>query len=204
MVSLLLNVAGSLIAIAILYGLYVWASHRSSRDKANAQLWWLPAWKCFRLVIRNIPYEYDITDIRSRAWLRDLIPHHEGSSVNSFKDVDLICSDRIMSWRGDDYPLVCFRLAKTNVGYSFVLTDKFGAEISTHVLSKAFEELLIEYSAKIQTGKLLKYEVNRTFVFPYRDKKEGDIFSELLAMQGGPEAPFRKMLLKAEVVRISI
>lgn len=150
-------------------------------------------------MIRNIPYRYDITDIHSRAWLRDVVPRREGSSVNSFKDVDLIRSDRTMNWAGDDYPVVCFRLAKTNSAYSFVLTDKFGTEISSHALSKEFEELLIEYSAKIQTYKLLKYEVNRTFAFQHRDA-----FAELFAMQAGPEAEFKRMLHKAKVIRISI
>jgi hypothetical protein len=90
-------------------------------------------------------------------------------------------------------------LARTNSAYSFVLTDKFGAEISTHALSREFEELLIEYSAKLQTYKLLKYEVSRTFAFHYRD-----VFAELFAMQSGPEAEFKRMLHKAKVIRISI
>jgi hypothetical protein len=202
--GLLLNVAGSVIALIGLYGLYIWCSLRSARNKASAELWWLPAWKCFRLVLRNIPVRYEVTDIRSRAWLRDVVPRRDGSSVNSFKDVNLACAERVVLSRDDDYPIVCFRLQKQNEDFHFVLTDKFGVEFGTYALSKEFEELLIEYSAKVQTWNLLKYEINRMFVFPRSDKEEGKIFEELLAMQEGPEAAYRTMFLRAETIRIAI
>lgn len=203
-ISFLLNLAGSLAGLAVLYGLYLRASGLAARNKATAELWWLPGWNCFRLVIRNIPVRYEITDIRSRSWLRDVVARRDGCSVNSFKDVNLISSERLTLSREDDYPLVCFRLQRLNGGLQFVLTDKFGVELGLNMLSKEFEELLVEYSAKIQTWKLLKYEISRMFVFPYSDKDEGQIFEELFAMQQGPEARYRKMFLRAETIRVAI
>jgi hypothetical protein len=203
-IGLLLNFAGSVAALIVLYGLYIWCSFRSSRDKASAELWWLPAWKCFRLVIRNIPAGYEITDIRSRAWLRDVVPSGPGSSVNSFRDADLVRSDRIMLSREDDYPLVCFRLEKMSDGFTLVLTDKFGTEIESHELSKEFREFLVEYSAKVQTWGLLKYEINRTYVLP-TEEAEGELFDALWAVQEeGKEDYFPLLFLRTEVIRVSI
>jgi hypothetical protein len=202
--SFLLNLGGSVAALIALYGLYVLWPFLFSSDKASAEMWWLPAWKCFRLVIRNIPVGYEITDVRSKAWLRDVVSRRDGSSVDSFRDKDLVRSDRIMIPRADDFPLLCFRLQKVTDGFDFVLTDKFGTEIASHQLSKGFEELLVEYSVKIQTWKLFKYEIHRTFVIPYLDAAEGKVFEQVFAMQQEGEARFLVMFRRAEVIRVSI
>lgn len=202
--SFLVSFGASFAVLVLLYGFYIFCSFRLSSNKAYGEIWWLPAWKCFRFVIRNIPGRHEITDIRSKAWLREVEPKRPGSSVNSFRDTELVCNDRLMIPTANDYPLICFRLQKVNDSFHFVLTDKFGTEITSHRLSKEFEEVLVEYSAKVQTWKLFKYEVNRTFVIPHVDQEEGEIFEELLSMQQGPEAPVSVMFLRAEVIRVAI
>jgi hypothetical protein len=202
--SFFLNVAGSIASLVLLYGLYIWCSFKFSSNKASAEVWWLPAWNCFRFVIRNIPYGYEVTDIRSTAWLRDLIPSRDGSSVNSFKDTELTHDGRLMLATNQDYPLLCFRLRRVNDSYHFVLTDKFGTEIKSCELSEEFKQLVVQYSAKLQTWKLFKYECSRTYVIPYRDPARGEIFSKLFAMQQGPEARVPVMFLSTEVIRVSI
>lgn len=207
--NLLLNVTGSLIAVFVLYSFYIACSFWASRNKACAELWWIPRWNCFRYVIRNMPENmpaYNITDIRSRAWLRDVVPRGKGCGDNSFRDVDLISGDRVMIPEGDDYVLVCFRLEEVDdSGLLFVLTDKFGGNPESHKLSEEFEEFLVEYSAKIQTGWLLKYEINRTYVIPKFHKTHGQLFEILLALQEDrEEAPFPFLSWRARVIRVSI
>ena len=200
--SFLLNLAGSLAALILLYGLYFFCARLFARGKASLETWWLPAWRCFRLVIRNIPQGYALTDVRSRAWLRYLVPRRDGCSVNSFRDIELVRTDRIMISRKNDLPLICFRLTKGNGFLRFVVTDKFGSEIESHELSKEFKEFLIEYSAKVQTWNLIKYEIHRTYVIPYVHEGHG-VFEGVFAKQAESEGPF-PLILRAEVVRVSI
>lgn len=202
--NFLLNLSGSVVALLGLYGLYVLWPCLFSSEIASAEMWWLPAWNCFRLVIRNIPVGYEITDVRSKAWLRDVLSPRDGCSVNSFRDLDLVCGERMLLPRTDDFPLACFRLHKANNGFQFVLTDKFGAEMASHRLSSEFKEFSVEYTAKVQTWKLFKYEINRVFVIPYKDEVKGEVFQRVFEMQHGPEARFPVMFRRAEVIRVSI
>ncbi len=203
--SLLLNVAGSIIALILLYGVYILCSVWASRDKACPELWWIPKFNCFRYVIRNNP-GYDITDIHSRAWLRDIVPKGEGCGENSFREFAVVMGNRVMIPKGDDYVLVSFRLAEgEDSGLVFVLTDKFGANPDPHRLSEEFQEFLVEYSAKIQTGWLLKYEISRTYVIPKFHEIHGSLFQVLLAIQEeNEEAPFPFLSWRTRVIRVSI
>jgi hypothetical protein len=107
--------------------------------------------------------------------------------------------------KSSDFPIACFRLQPTNDGFEFISTDKFGVEISSYRLNQDFENLSMEYSVRVQTWKLLKYEIDRTFVVPKCDKSVGRVLEAIVAMQEeGRESRFPVMFRTAEVIRISI
>ena len=202
--NFLLNVAGSLTAVVILYTAYV-TLVKFSYDIANLEMWWLPEFKCWRVVIRNIPVRYEITEVRSNSWLRYIVPPSERSSVNSFRDIDLAHTERILIAQNSDLPVTCFRLGESSNGLDFVLTDKFGSELASHRLSPDFEQLSIQYSAKVQRWGLVKFEIYRSFVLPRQKEEFGEILEVVLAVQENDmERKFPVMFRTAEVIRVSI
>jgi len=63
-VDFVIAVAATVVGAGLVYGLY-WIAYRArAQQRATAGCWWLPAWRCFRIVIRNIDGADPITAIR--------------------------------------------------------------------------------------------------------------------------------------------
>ena len=104
-----------------------------------------------------------------------------------------------------DFPIACFRLRQTSDGFEFVSTDKFGTELTSHRVTQDFENFSMEYSVRVQTLKLFKYEIHRTFVVPQFNKEVGKVLEAVFALQEeGKERKCPVLCRTAEVIRISI
>jgi hypothetical protein len=203
--DLVVSAAGSLIALLLLYGLYLWSSRRALKDKPYAGMWWLPKWNCFRFVIRNMHGERSLTDVKYAARLRQLKPSSPGCSVNTLIDTRLTEGQVIILPKGYDYPVLCFRLEKTDGKVHFIHTDKVGTQLGSYPIAEDFREILVEYSVRIQTLGLLKHEICRMLSIPYSEKAKGDTLDSLFSIQqAGTEQQFPLTFVRAEEIRVSI
>ncbi len=200
----LISYAGSLAGVATVFGLYLLSAYSASKGKAYAEIWWLPGWNCFRFVIRNMHGDHPLTDIAYRAWLREVRPSGPGSSVSTFVDAELATGHRILLPTGNDYPVLCFRFETKGEKLYFVHTDKMGAPIYSYEVSEEFEKVVIEYSVKVQTWKLLKHEIRRILVIPRLSEGELDVLQYLSSIQDRKETLVPLMFGEAEEIKVSI
>lgn len=214
LLSILSSFIGSVLVVWTMYKIYARSSRKLSEEKPYAECWWLPAWNCFRFVIRNMDSQEPVFSVKYRSWLRTVKPGGPGSSVNSFVDTELTSDERILLPPSQDLPVVCFRIEEKNGNLRFVHTDKLGTPCSTFQLTSEFEGLNVEYYLRVQLRVsrwlrrlIFKHEITRAFSIPFEKKsadKTVNIFREkLLPIQKGPEHKFKLIFLSAQVVTVS-
>src|SRR5439155_18434685 len=96
------GVAASAVVLLGVWALYPLVYRAEARKRATAACWWLPIWRSFRLVVRNMDGKDPVTAVRYRIWLRQAKPAIAGSSVITWLDRDLAESERILLPRRED------------------------------------------------------------------------------------------------------
>ena len=130
-------------------------------------LWWLPAWRCWRFVVRNIEGNTNICAIEHRCWLREILPARPGSSAQSFKDTELSAERRIILPAGEDFPILCFRFEERDGNLGFIHTDKFGVDLTRFEISDSNKhELKAEYALETTSPMGLPHRVRRLLTIP--------------------------------------
>lgn len=128
----------------IQYLLLRWTARRDGLPR----LGYLPEYG-FRLVIRNIPRKRFLKDIRYKVFLRSIIPPSQGSTANTFYDVDLLCKEEFFAFTNSDQTMLSFQLHGTERNISFTVTDKLGNKIQEPIPINSFDKLICDYSAMI-------------------------------------------------------
>lgn len=204
----IVGVLSSATVVVLVYFAYWVSWNHSSRQRAYASCWWLPAWNCFRLVIENMDDGGNLTAIRYRTWIRRVHLASAGSTVNTFEDHVLESGERIILPAGQDVPVLCFRVENKNGHLMLILTDKRGNKIREIEIDEQVEAIFTEYSLRIQSWFLFKHEISRLFALPRQltiDGKPRDIFkSHLLPLQGRGEARVKTVFQTANVISVSI
>src|SRR5437764_256796 len=96
MIEFLSGIAASVGVVILVWSLYALVYFAEARKRAMAACWWLPIWRCFRLVIRNMDRAHPITALRYRVWLREARAATAGSSSKTWVDRELAYGDRIL------------------------------------------------------------------------------------------------------------
>jgi hypothetical protein len=124
------------------------ALKRFSANEGAPELWYLPRYG-FRLVIRNLPGKYVLSDLKQKAFLRSVIRSGQGASVATLQDEVVVERTDFFLFPGIDQILICFQLqGDTADNLSFVVTDKLGHEKSRLPLED-FQKLVCDYSATL-------------------------------------------------------
>jgi hypothetical protein len=122
---------------------------RSSHKDGTPELWYLPKYG-FRLVIRNIPRNRTLSDIKQRTYLRKVVPASPGTSVATYLESIIVTQEELFLFPGNDLLLICFRIEGDKAdSLDLVVTDKLGNEKSRHPLS-SFDRLVSDYTANIE------------------------------------------------------
>jgi hypothetical protein len=120
-----------------------------TRKEGQPQLWYLPEYG-FRLVIRNLPRENVLSDIKYRVFLRRIVPSSSGSSVKTYQDDSLLTQEELFLFPGNDQVLVSFQLKSNNPKeLNFILTDKLGKEHKRVPIAE-FDCLICDYVATVE------------------------------------------------------
>ena len=145
---------------------------RFSRKEGAPELSYLPEYG-FRLVIRNLPGKYTLSDIKQRAFVRKIIAADQGSSVATLLDEVLVERGDLFLFPGTDQVLLCFRLEGPDADrVNFLVTDKLGKETKQLPLT-AVSKVICDYSAM----------VNNPFNFNVRLQKRSELTtSSLISM----------------------
>jgi hypothetical protein len=142
-----------LIALVMFFAFPIiqYASLKLSAKKAGrAEIWFLPAHRCCRLVLRNLPHKKVLYDIRYRVMLRKIEPPSAGASVESYRDEEILSRDELFLFGEDDQVLVSFRIEGTDqTSLNLVITDKFGEPHKSHHLT-AVDVLIADYAATLK------------------------------------------------------
>lgn len=121
----------------------------SSRKDGTPELWYLPKYG-FRLVIRNIPRNKTLSNIRQTTFLRKVIPPSHGTSVATYEETILVTQEELFLFPGNDQILICFRIEGTDVeSLEFIVCDKLGNEKERHAFS-SFDRLISNYTGKME------------------------------------------------------
>jgi hypothetical protein len=155
-VNILNQAVGQLIALIAFFAFpasqYVLLKTLSLKE-GQPELWYLPD-HGFRLVIRNLPRKKILTDIRTHAFVRQLIAASEGSSVVSIVEETLVARDDMVLFPGIDQILLRFRLYLDDTGIrdGYVVLAQGGSPDAgqSHVKVGASDSLVCDYSATIQ------------------------------------------------------
>lgn len=109
----------------------------TAANEGRPEIYYIPAYKCFRFVIRNLPRRITLSDLKTRAFLRGKILPVKGSGVSTYADVALVNQHDFFLFPGNDQVLISFRVrARKNGGLVFVVTDKWGNEGESHAVDK--------------------------------------------------------------------
>src|SRR5205809_6711745 len=111
-----LGVAASALVVVAVWALYglVWVAN--ARTRGGGACYWLPMWRCFRLVVRNLDGPDAITSVRYRTWLRETRPAGGGSSVISWLDREITSGERILLPQREDLTVLSFRCEPSDSG----------------------------------------------------------------------------------------
>jgi hypothetical protein len=204
----LMGLGTGLVVASVIYSVYALAGFTHARRRATAACFWLPAWECFRLVIRNMDGSTPVTAIRYRTWLRADSPAVPGSTVITWQDRDLSSNERILLPRKEDLTVLSFRYEETGTDKELLLTNKFGA-VSEHVgLRPEDARLMLEYSLRLRTWFFYKCDISRVYELRRYEKVEGrttDLFRTLLAdIQKAGEGEVDKITLTDEVISVTV
>jgi hypothetical protein len=205
--DILTGIATGLVVAFLSYSVYALVGFAQARRRATAACFWLPAWKCFRLVIRNMDGSTPVTAIRYRVWLRADSPAVPGSTVITWQDRDLSSNERILLPQKEDLTVLSFRYEETGTE-ELLLTNKFGA-VTEHVgLRPEDARLMLEYSLRLRTWFLYKCDISRVYEFKRYENVEGrttDLFRTLLAdIQKAGEGEVDKIKLTDEVISVTV
>lgn len=190
------NIAAEIVGSGLVLVLLTWAyarlgrAYRRTRSEAR-DLWWLPGWNSWRLVIRNMEGQGSLYDLRYRAWFRSVEPPRPGCSTSSFVDLPLVAEERIVLPPGQDLPILCFRFEKQKTGLAFIHTDKLGASLSTIKIDGRPAELIAEYTFRIRGPMQVPFTITRTLFIPstidHQTRGSVNIFELLLKGQSKGE-----------------
>ena len=164
--SIIWSSLGSALFVFVTLLLYRRMAKKYSNGKAYAECWWLPAWNCFRFVIRNIGSNDTLYSIKYRAYIRNTTDMKSGSSVESYSDHDLNLGERIILRGGEDLPVLCFRIKKKGNKFIFIHTNKFGLKINKYPIAIFNDTIVVEYQLKILRFGFIHFEVTREFTIP--------------------------------------
>jgi len=202
------GVMSSLSVVMLLYVIYSFAYRVHAQGRATAACWWLPAWKCFRLVIRNMEGSTPVASIRYRTWLREDRPAVPGSSVKTWVDHDLTSGERIVLPPHEDLTTVSFRCEESGNNAVLVLTDKFGIASDRLALRPEHGRLMLEYTLRMRMWFLFTADVSRVYEFRRYQHVQGqteDLFRTLLPeIQRGGEGEVRNLDLTDVTSFISV
>lgn len=202
------SVLSSLIAIAVLYLLYMVSAVYAKRCVAKAECWWLPGAGTFRFVIRNIPRTSNLFDVRYRSWLRKVVQASDTMSVSTFVDTDVIQGERLLLPGRQDQPVICFRLEADGQGLRFIVTDKMGNAEGSWLIDDESVSLMVEFSVRARMWFLFKHEISRLYSIPQYRTLRGErcnVFREyLLPMQRSAEQQMKSVLQFADEVTVTI
>lgn len=121
----------------------------TSKNQGRPELWYLPAYG-FRLVIRNIPSNKVLTDLKYKTKLRKIIPASSVSSVSTFQDEILKENEDFFLFPDSDQILICFKITGNNASnLNFTKTDKLGNNIKDFSLTD-IDELISDYSVNVK------------------------------------------------------
>jgi hypothetical protein len=139
-----------------------YVKRRYSKNVGNPELWYLPSFG-FRLVIRNIPNNINLFDLKYKTILRKIVSSNSGSSVSTLQDEVLVNSEELFLISGYDQVIVSFQLKIDNNNLYFILTDKLGVEKSKHLLDS--DSLIVcDYKATIDNKFHFDVPVGRRIV----------------------------------------
>lgn len=129
---------------------------RFSKKQGQPELWYLPAYG-FRLVIRNIPNNRTLSEIKAKTIIRQTIPANINSSVSTFQDKTIFEFEDLFLLPQSDKILLSFRIDGSETGkLNFIQTDKLGSSISIIPFDK-IDELISDYSANLEN--LLNFDI---------------------------------------------
>ncbi|WP_353779679.1 hypothetical protein [Winogradskyella sp. 3972H.M.0a.05] len=118
-----------------------------SKELGNPELWFLPEFG-FRLVIRNIPNETKLYDIKYQSKIIKIIPSTAYSSVSTIDETMLTETEEFFLFSGSDQVMLSFQLNNIENEIVFVHTDKLGKEKCSYPLSK-IDNVICDYMANI-------------------------------------------------------
>jgi len=207
MEGVLASFVAAILFAVVLYLLYVLSASQLKRNRLFARdLWWLPAWRCWRFVLRNMEGNANLCGIEYRCWLREIVPAQPGSSPQSFRDTGLSVERRIILPTRQDLPILCFRFEKRDDNLVVVHTDKFGVALGEFSVTGPNKyELKAEYSLETMSRFGFPHRVRRLLTVPQKASGrngEVNIFSNMLARQGNSECFVRLVFTSAEQISV--
>ncbi len=123
--------------------------NRFSHKTGITELWYLPAFG-FRLVIRNIPGKYTLSEIKNKTFLRQKIEANSGSSVATLLDTVLLEKDDFFLFPNYDQIILSFRIeGQSKDELKFIQTDKIGNVLQEFSLN-SFDSIITDYSATVE------------------------------------------------------
>jgi len=206
------SVFSSFIGSAFLAFLLVFLYKRSGKKYRRNQLfardlWWLPGWKCWRFVIRNMEGRSSLHSLRFKAWLREIEPNRPGCSVNTFLDNDLTEGHRFLLPKEQDLPILCFRFEANGDKFEFIKTNKLGDPESRFTLQPGRDYyLMAEYTFQVRTWYGVPLTVARLLSVPRyvedSKRKTIDLFKAIQEKQGNSETTIAVTFTEDECITI--
>ena len=205
----LYSVLASILAIGLVYVLYIISGSWVRNNIAKGECWWLPGAKTFRFVIRNLYGHQKLFDIQYHIWLRRDIPPTNKISINTLDDFEISEGKRLLLPVRQDLPLLCFRLKKNRKSdLEFIITDKMGKKRSSHPINDDSFRVMIEFSVRTRTWWLFKHEVRRIYAIPQiktiRGERKNIFIEYLLPMQSTTESQMRLVSQYADEVTSTV
>jgi hypothetical protein len=206
-VGFLASFVAAVLFAFLVHKIYLRSAAQFRRSQFFARdLWWLPAWRCWRFVVRNIGGNTNLWEIQYRCWLREIVPAQVGSSVASFRDTDLSGGQRIILPVGQDLPVLCFRFEEREGELFLIHTDKFGGVLGEFRITGPNKwEVKAEYSFQTIGIGGVPHRVYRLLTIPEKAKgqhTEVDVFRRLLSHQGQSECTVPLAFTGAEQISV--
>ena len=176
-VSQLIGLAITVVAFFLLPAAQYIGLKRRTKTEGVPELWYLPKY-CFRSVIGHFYQKHDLTDIKVKVRLREIIPKSVGCTAATFFDTILVNDEELFIFPKQDQVMVCFQLHRAKNGLvCFVHTDKIGAEIKRYILDKDKNKddpryvLICDFTANVKNS----------FNFDIRISKRSELTSKSMA-----------------------
>jgi len=205
----LLSVFASLLAIGLVYLVYMASAKHVASVTAKAECWWLPLPNAFRFVIRNIPSNANLSGIRYRTWLRETLPRREGNSVETYIDTEISAGERLLLPGQQDLPILCFRFESNHNNLNLIVTDKMGTpDRKFEIIEENEGEVMVEFYVKARNWFLFKHEISRLYTIrQYQDFKgiRHNIFRDyFIPIQSSDEQQTESVFQYAQEVTVTI